>query len=62
MVIGYPEGTNVEQELAVEPSSSEPVDVDDIESFAKEIEEYLGTTENASWEAPGHDRTGGTST
>ena len=30
MVIGYPEGTNVEQELAVEPSSSEPVDVDDV--------------------------------
>merc|ERR1712045_905995 len=29
MVIGYPEGTNVEQELAAEPSSSEPVDVDD---------------------------------
>merc|ERR1712083_978518 len=41
MVIGYPEGTNVEKELAVEPSSSEPVDVDDIESFAKEIEEQI---------------------
>ena len=45
MVIGYPEGTNVEQELAVEPSSSEPVDVDDyakqIDDFAKEIEEQI---------------------
>ena len=30
MVIGYPEGTDVEQELAVEMSSSEPVDVDDV--------------------------------
>ena len=29
MVIGYPEGTDIEQELAAEPSSSEPVDVDD---------------------------------
>ena len=31
MVIGYPEGTDVEQELAVEMSSSEPVDVDDVD-------------------------------
>merc|ERR1712181_211740 len=30
MVIGYPEGTNVEQELAAEPSTSEPIDVDDV--------------------------------
>ena len=30
MVIGYPEGTNVEQELGAEPSSSEPIDVDDV--------------------------------
>ena len=28
MVIGYPEGTDIEKELAVEPSSTEPVDVD----------------------------------